>query len=71
MREISLFIAELPEALLQVQRDRIVDLRPYVPLRQVGPQRIAILRSNHELVVDVARRVRRQLDDLGEAGVLE
>ena len=43
------------ETWLQMQRHRIVNLRPDARLLQVLPQRIAPLRAEHVLVVDVPR----------------
>src|SRR5690606_24804424 len=41
MREVALTIAEVSEALLQMERDGIVDGAPHAPLAQEGAQLIA------------------------------
>jgi hypothetical protein len=52
-REISHPVTPIGETLLQVQRDRVVDLAPDVALLEVGHQLITPGNADDELVVDV------------------
>ena len=52
--EVAAPVAEPREALLLVERDRVVDLRADPLLNEVLPERIAIFHPHHELVVGVA-----------------
>src|SRR6185437_5258512 len=46
-------VGQVREALLQVQRNRVIDLCPDTCRRQVLPQLIAAVRADHVLVPDV------------------
>ena len=52
--EVALAVAEIGEALLHVQRDRIVDFVADLLLFQIRLQLVAARHADDELVVDVA-----------------
>src|SRR6185369_2434513 len=52
-RKVSLSIAEILEAALHVQGDRIINLGPNAVIPEIGSKRIAVSYTNHKLVVDV------------------
>ena len=54
LREVAALVAETREALLLVERDRVVDLRADALLGEVLAQRVAALHPHHVLVVGVA-----------------
>ncbi len=54
MREVAAAVLKIGEALLQMQRHRIVDLRADPALCQELPQRVAALHAQDVLVEDVA-----------------
>src|SRR5450631_3924755 len=54
--KLSASVAEVRKALLQMQRHRIVDLRPHPCCHQMLAQRIAIADPQHVLVVNMAAR---------------
>ena len=64
-------VTERGEALLQVKRNRVVDLRADPGLRQVRPQRIAPGDPDDVLVEDVVpvRRLGREADAAGRRPV--
>src|SRR6476660_3725409 len=63
-------MAEIREALLLVQRQRIVDLSAHATALEMRAQLVASLRSNHVLVEDVAIAglAERQADCVAEIG---
>src|ERR1019366_8108132 len=51
-RQVSRLVSQIGKALLQVQRNRIVDLRADSALREKGAQLVAAIRTHHVLVID-------------------
>ena len=52
--EIACTVSQISETLLQMQRQRIVDLAADAVFRQTVLKAIAVLCANHKLVVDMA-----------------
>src|SRR2546425_5150132 len=74
LREVAYFVTEIGKALLEMEGNGIVDLRPHAAIGQKCFQLVATTGPDHELVIDVAAaalgiRHGRRLDDTagGEA----
>src|ERR1017187_1382338 len=60
LREIAGAIPEIAEAFLHVKRERVINIGAHAILLEMRLQPIALRSTNHELIVNMPRLVRRR-----------